>query len=119
MSGSARMILAVEPDEKRRWEGEARKAGISTAEFLRRAAAAYDPSVDPAEIEQVRAAIAEMSASATRMIATLDETLATLEAMDDPERDAKTRARIMTELEANPPRLDFSIFASRASTAAA
>lgn len=118
MSGSARMILAVDPDEKARWTAEAQKAGISTAEYLRRAAAAYDPAIDPEEAELVRAAIAEITASATRMIAQLDETLASLRDLDDPEHEARTRARIMAELAANPPRLDFSVFAGRAAAAA-
>ena len=110
MAGSARMILAVDPDEKSRWESEAQKAGISTAEFLRRAAAQYDPEITPDEMLMLEAAVKELNASAGRMLANLDATLATLAAMNDPGRDARTRARVMAELEANPPRLDFSIF---------
>lgn len=114
MASTARMILVVDPAEKTRWTAEARKAGISTAEYLRRAAAAFDPRLDPDEAELVRAAIAEITASATRMIAQLDETLASLDDLNDPEHEVRVRARIMAELEANPPRLDFSGFADRA-----
>lgn len=191
MVSSDRLIVAVEPAEKSRWDAEARKAGISTSEFLRRAADHYDPTaevkitlkvwhhavvihgdlipvarferlkvgrtprvdkksremfevrtykrlldlIDPAtqsgstasnedspaeaaadEALALEAFAKELNDSFGRMVATLDSTLASLDAVDDPERDARARARIMAELEANPPRLDFSVFANRAIT---
>lgn len=118
MSGAARMILAVDADEKARWSSAATKAGISTAEYLRRAAAVYDPELTPEETELARTVIAEVNASVARMLVQLDEMLATLNDMNDPGHDARTRGRIMAELEADPPRLDFSVFADRTTAAA-
>lgn len=108
MASTARMILMVEPVEKARWTADARKAGISTAEFLRRAAAVYDPELTPAEAEVAHLLIAEMQASVERMIARVDATLATVAAQDDDGRERQYRAKVMAELTANPPRLDFS-----------
>ena len=107
MASTARMILAVEPDEKSRWEAEARKAGISTAEYLRRAAAQYDPEISPDEMRLLEALMEEFNASLGRMVATLDGTLASLREANDPERDAHFKAKVMAELEGKPA-LDLS-----------
>lgn len=107
MSGSARMILAVDPDEKARWTAEAHKAGISTAEYLRRAAAAYEPEFSAEEQAQLIAATAEVNAALKRMVASLDRTIASLREANDPERDARIKAKVMAEL-AGKPRLDLA-----------
>lgn len=108
MASTARMILMVEPTEKARWAADARKAGISTAEFLRRAAAVYDAELTPAEVEVAKLLVAEMQASVERMIARVDATLASSAGHDDDERETSYRAKVMAELAANPPGLDFS-----------
>ena len=118
MASTARMILLVEPDEKARWTDEAKKAGISTAEYIRRAAAVYDPELSPADIEMFRTLTAEASASLARSTAMLDDMIASLKDLNDPAREAEVRARVMAELEANPPRLDFSVFATQPAVAA-
>jgi hypothetical protein len=102
MASTARMILVVEPAEKARWEKEAKKAGISTAEFLRRAAAVYDSEFTPDEMLMLEAAAKEMNASVGRMVATLDATLAVMRDANDPDRDARLKAKVMAELEGKP-----------------
>lgn len=102
MSGSARMILVVEPAEKARWTMEAKKAGISTAEYLRRAAAVYDPELTPEETRMLEEATREVIASIGRMAATLDDTLAVMREANDPDRDARIKSKVMTELEGKP-----------------
>lgn len=117
MASTARMILVVEPAEKARWMADARKAGVSTAEYLRRAAAVYDPELTPADIEMIRALTIEAGASIARSTAMLDAMIARLDDLGDPAQEARLREQIMAELRADPPRLDFSVFA-RAATAA-
>lgn len=118
MASTARMILLVEPDEKARWTAEAVKAGISTAEYIRRAAAVYDPALTPADIEIIRTMTAEVGASIARSAAMLDGMIASLKDAADPALEVALRQRIMAELEASPPRLDFSAFAGQPAAAA-
>lgn len=108
MAASARMILMVDPGEKSRWAAEAGKDGISTAEFLRRAAARYDPLLAQGEEEIATVAISEINAALERMIVRLDGALATSQPMNDPVHEAEYRAKVMAELRANPPQLDLS-----------
>ena len=103
MASSARMILLVEPDEKARWTDEARRAGISTAEYIRRAAAVYDTDVDPDEAAMLKAATAEVNASIARTAANLDKTIAEMRDANDPGRDARFKAKAMAEIAAMPP----------------
>lgn len=117
MASTARMILVVEPAEKARWTADARKAGISTAEYLRRAAAVYDPELTPADIEMIRTLTVEASASIARSTAMLDAMIDSLDNLNDPAHEAQLRTRIMAELEADPPRLDFSVFANHSAAA--
>ena len=118
MASTARMILLVEPDEKARWTADARKAGISTAEYIRRAAAVYDPELTPADIEMIRTMTTEVSASISRSAAMLDGMIASLHEAGDPAHEIALRQRIMAELEADPPCLDFSAFANQPAAAA-
>lgn len=118
MASTARMILLVEPYEKARWTADARKAGISTAEYIRRAAAVYDPELTPADIEMIRTMTAEVSASIARSAVMLDGMIASLKEASDPAHEVALRQRIMAELAANPPPLDFSVFANPPAAAA-
>ena len=110
MAATARMILQVDPAEKARWAAEAGRAGISTAEYLRRAAAAFDPANEfgPGEAEMLRLLASELNDAATRIAANLDAALATARELNDPGREAAIKARVMAELEASGERLDFA-----------
>ena len=80
MAATARMILHVDPGEKARWVAEARKAGISTSEFVRRAAAGHDPDlvITPEEAEMLKQVTAEVNAATARMASNLDAISATI-----------------------------------------
>lgn len=108
MVATARMILHVDPLEKARWTAEARKAGISTSEFVRQAAAAHDPDLvlTPQDAELLRIMAAEINAAATRMATNLDAMSATLAEIADPERNERIRAKALADLEASGERLD-------------
>ena len=106
MAASARMILMVDPAEKTRWTEEASKDGISTAEFLRRAATRYDPMLTESEEAVATVALGEINAALERMILRLDQTLESSQPMNDPEVEAAYRVKVMAELQANPPPLD-------------
>ncbi len=102
MASTARMILVVDTAEKARWTAEAKKAGISTAEYLRRAAAVYDPDFTPEESAMLAAATQEVVASIGRMATTLDATIAGMREANDPDRDARFKAKVMAELAGKP-----------------
>lgn len=123
MAATARMILQVDPAEKARWTAEARKAGISTSEFVRRAAAEHDPDLvlSPEDGELLRLMAAEVTAAAARMAEKLDAMSASLAEFHDPDRTEKMRAQARRELEASGERLDLdklrAIFHQRAQAA--
>ena len=102
MASTARMILLVDPDEKARWTDEARKVGISTAEYIRRAAANYDPELNSDEAKLLKAATVEVGASIERTAAMLDRSIAEMREANDPDRDARFRAKVMAEIDAMP-----------------
>lgn len=108
MAATARMILQVDPAEKARWTAEAKKAGISTSEFVRRAAAVHDPElvVTPEEAEALRAMTAEVDAAIARMAENLSAMSADLAEFHDPDLLEKSRARARAELDASGERLD-------------
>lgn len=112
MAATARMILQVDPAEKARWTAAARKAGISTSEFVRRRAGAaeVDPElvITPAEAELLKWAAVEINAAAARMAANLDAIHANLAEFHDPNWYEKIRARVRSELEASGERLDLA-----------
>lgn len=114
MAATARMILQVDPAEKARWTVEAHKAGISTSEFVRRAAAEHDPEliITPQEAEILRVMTAEVNAAAARMAANLDSISATVREiiadLNDPVRDAEIRAQVRAEFAASGMKFDFS-----------
>lgn len=108
MAATARMILQVDPAEKARWTAEARKAGISTSEFVRRAAAEHDPElvITAEESEALKWATAEIAAAAARIAQNLDAIEADLKAMLDPNRDEQIRREARAALEVSGERLD-------------
>lgn len=110
MAATARMILQVDPAEKARWTAEARKAGISTSEFVRRRAAGADPDPDllltPEEAEAIKLMTVEINSAAVRMAAKLDAMHASLAEFHDPDWYERIRVRVRAELEASGERLD-------------
>ena len=110
MAATARMILQVDPAEKARWTAEARRAGVSTSEFVRRRTGA--PELDPdlvitaSEAEVLKWAAVEITEAAERMAKKLDAMHASLSEFHDPDWYEKIRVRVRAELEASGERLD-------------
>ena len=115
MAATARMILQVDPVEKARWTAAARKAGISTSEFVRRAAAA--PEVDPEliltreEAELIRGLSVELKGAAGRMAENLDALGAGMRRLthylSDPELVEARRSKVRVDVRAADEYLDF------------
>lgn len=114
MAASERFIMMVEPNEKADWMSRARSNGLSTAEFVRRAVAAYEPDLDPSEIKELGLLAEQIRESTGRMEAKLDEAIALLREANDPGRDAQLRSKVEAELAAHPFTLDFSSIQDRA-----
>ena len=101
MPATARMIMMVEPTEKARWKAKAAEAGISTAEFLRRAASeGTEPRLPPAESELASVAIAEINGSIQRMIDRLDTVLNRPPPALNAKREREVREAATAEFEA-------------------
>lgn len=89
-ANTARIPVLVSEDEKARIAEAAAAAGLSVGEFLRRAAAAYEPDAD--DDRALLAMIAQMEAATARAERAIDDTLAFVEASNERiarmERDA-------------------------------
>lgn len=92
MPAVQRFVMVVEPAERAVWGERAAKAGVTTAEFVRRAAAAYDPE-EAAEMEMLRALLPDLREAATDMRESLAEAQRALAEALDPERDAEAKRR--------------------------
>lgn len=73
MAATERVPVLMSPEEKNLVVARARKAGLTTAEFMRRAAAGYSPDADE---EALEAMIEEMNKATERAGKAIDEALA-------------------------------------------
>ncbi|MBK1839775.1 hypothetical protein JHL17_20420 [Azospirillum sp. YIM B02556] len=78
MAATARLVVQMTPEEKRRLERRAKSAGVSTAEFVRRRITDDDLAEHREEIEGLLDAL---SAAEPGIIARLDAALAETEAL--------------------------------------
>ncbi|MDE3009679.1 MAG: ribbon-helix-helix protein, CopG family [Pseudomonadota bacterium] len=76
-AATQRIPVLVTPEEKERIASMARQAGLSMGEYLRRAAAAFRPTEDEAVLAGM---IEQMTRTAARAEAAIDEALAFVEA---------------------------------------
>ncbi|MEA3412527.1 MAG: hypothetical protein U9R74_13455 [Pseudomonadota bacterium] len=72
-SATERVPVLMTPAEKKRVVSRARKAGLTTAEFMRRAAEGYRPAEDDKALE---AMIDEMNKATGNAAKAIDDTLA-------------------------------------------
>ncbi len=109
-SGPARsgFLINVDRDEKSRWKRAADAAGLTMAEYVRRAVRQADEAPTAAEIAAVRQLTTQVNAAAERIGATLDRTLARVDALLDPAREAARRDEIMARLAADGTTLDLA-----------
>ena len=108
-------LINIDTVEKARWKRAAEAAGITMAEYIRRAVRQADDAPTPAEIAAVRQLTIEINAAAERIGTSLDRTLARVEDLLDPAREQARRDAILAELEAEGVRLDLDALARAAS----
>ena len=102
-SSAERFHIVLSPDERNAWNRGAARLGVATAEYVRRAVAAFEAGLTPAELDQLSTLAGEVEASATRMSAMIDHAVA---AVDRPFDDAATRRAAADRLAADPVWLD-------------
>ena len=105
-SAAERFHIVLSPAEKRGWTDRAAAIGVPTAEYVRRAVAAFDGGANAAELGELETLAAEVTASAARMQAMIDSACA---AVDRPLDEAAMRARVAARLAAHPVLIDPSI----------
>jgi len=110
-AGSTQFIITLDRTEKARWRAAAEDAGVSIAEYVRRAVQQSAEAPTAAEIAEARALAAEVNAAAGRMEAMLDRTLAQIAEMVDADAEAERRTQILRELDARGERLDLGLLA--------
>ena len=116
-AGAARtsgFLITIDTAEKARWKRSAAAAGLTMAEYVRRAVRQVDdaPTVD--EIAAARRLATEINAAAERMAAKLDRTIGRIEQLLDPVREDERRSEILAQLEAGDVRLDLDALANAA-----
>lgn len=112
---SSGFLINVDRAEKARWKRAAEAAGITMAEYVRRAVRQADEAPTTDEIAAVRRLAVEVNAAADRIGATLDRTLSRIDALLDPAHEQRRRDEIMAEIEASGVRLDLAALAPAAS----
>lgn len=89
---SQRFVMVVDPLERAGWGERAAKAGLTTAEFVRRAASAYDPE-DAALLDELELLLPEFNAAIDNILSNIAKMNATLDYALDPQRDVEARAK--------------------------
>lgn len=108
-------LINIDTAEKTRWRLAAEAAGLTMAEYVRRAVRQADDAPTPAEMAAVRQLTIEINAAADRIGASLDRTLVRVEDLLDPAREQARRDAILSQLEAEGVRLDIDALAQTAS----
>ena len=111
--GSTQFIITLGRDEKASWKRAAEEAGLSMAEYVRRAVLHAADAPTKAEIAEARALAAEIDASVGRMEAMLDRTLKRIDDAVDPALEAQRRDAILADLERRGERLDLDLLVHR------
>ncbi len=78
MLASARLVVQMTPKEKKALDSRARRAGMSTAEFVRRSVNSDDLAEHREEIESL---LSTLEAAAPAILQSVESTLATATAM--------------------------------------
>lgn len=73
MAATERVPVLMTPAEKKRLVSKAKKAGLSTAEYMRRAAAEYKPAADDSKV--LAAMIEQMNHATKRAEKAIDDML--------------------------------------------
>ena len=99
-------LITIDTAEKARWKRSAADAGLTMAEYVRRAVRQVDEAPTAEEIVAARRLTTEINAAAERMATKLDRTLGRIEQLLDPVREQERRSELLAQLEAGDVRLD-------------
>ena len=102
-SAATRFHIVLSSDERRVWNSRAARLGVPTAEYVRRAVAAFDAGLTPAELDQLATLAGEVEASSARMATMIDRAVA---AVDRPLDDGALRRAAAGRLACDPVFLD-------------
>lgn len=108
---TAGFLINIDIAEKARWKRAAAAAGITMAEYVRRAVRQADDAPTSEEIAAVRRLALEVDAAAERIAASLDRTLARVDELLDPAREQARRDAVLAKLEAEGVHLDLTALA--------
>lgn len=109
--GSTQFLVTLDRTEKQRWKLAAERAGLSMAEYVRRAVQQSEDAPTAAEIAEARRLAADIDAAATRIEAMLDRTQQRLDAALDPAAEVARRDAIVADLEQRGLYLDLDAMA--------
>lgn len=107
-------LINIDRDEKSRWKQAADAAGLTMSEYVRRAVRQADEAPTADEIAAVRQLVVQVNASADRIGARLDRTIARVDDLLDPVREQARRDEITARLEATGTYLDLDALADTA-----
>lgn len=102
-AAAERFHIALSPGERQAWTHGAARLGLPTAEYVRRAVAAFEAGPAADDLDRLAALADEVGAAATRMTAMIDRAVA---AVDRPFDEAAVRAAVAARLAADPVDLD-------------
>jgi hypothetical protein len=104
-------LINVDRDEKSRWKQAADAAGLTMAEYVRRAVRQADEAPTAAEIVAVRQLTVRVNAAADRIGARLDRTISRVDDLLDPAREQARRDETIARIEADGIYLDLDALA--------
>lgn len=79
MAATARLVVQMTPQEKRALDSRAKRAGVPTAEFVRRSLNASDDIGE--HREEIEAMLAALEATAPQVLQSVDAAMASVAAM--------------------------------------
>lgn len=114
VAGPARtsgFLITIDTAEKARWKRSAAAAGLTMAEYVRRAVRQIEDAPTADEIAAARRLAVEVNAAAERMSIKLDRTIGRIEQLLDPVCEDERRTEILGQLAAGDVRLDLDALA--------
>jgi len=107
-------LINIDRDEKSRWKQAADAAGLTMAEYVRRAVRQADEAPTADEIAAVRQLVVQVNAAADRIGAMLDLTIARVDNLLDPAREEARRDEITARIVSAGTYLDLNALADTA-----
>ena len=107
-------LINIDRDEKGRWKQAADAAGLTMAEYVRRAVRQADEAPTADEIAAVRQLVVQVNAAADRIGAMLDLTIARVDNLLDPAREEARRDEITARIVSAGTYLDLNALADTA-----